>query len=119
MGASGERTIISPRRSPPDYTKRSVKLRIFAYLAVLILILSVWERSREPQAWNWLWLRDAEEGQKINPRMATEPLRTANDPAGTFVSTSPANAAGDVSEDGSDLASQAWEQAWTDVLARP
>ena len=48
MGASGERTIISPRRSPPDYTKRSVKLRIFAYLAVLILILSVWERSSLP-----------------------------------------------------------------------
>jgi hypothetical protein len=117
MGASGEERSTASRRSPPDYTKRSLKLRIFAYLAVLMLILSVWERSREPANWDWLWSSARNSAEQVNPRLGPQELRTAHDPPGTFVSAaSPKWETG--AGDKADLAESAWEQAWNDVLAR-
>jgi hypothetical protein len=72
-------------RSPPDYTQRSVKLRIFIYLAAIMAVLSVIERSRDPQTWQWMWGRQWEATEKLDNRLREPMHRTANDPAGTFV----------------------------------
>ena len=73
------------RRPPPDYTQRSVKLRIFIYLAAIMAVLSVIERSRDPQTWQWMWGRQWEATEKLDNRLRVSGHRTGNDPAGTFV----------------------------------
>jgi hypothetical protein len=73
------------RQSPPDYTQRSVKLRIFIYLAAIMAVLSVIERTRDPQTWQWMWGRQWEATEKLDSRLREPGHRTANDPVGTFV----------------------------------
>src|SRR5436190_9305713 len=76
----------APRRHPPDYTQRSVKLRLFIYLAVIMAVLSVIERSRDPEMWQWMWGRQAEVAQDpFDNRLRESGHRTEHDPAGTFV----------------------------------
>jgi len=82
-----------PRRPPPDYTQRSVKLRIFIYLAAIMAVLSVIERSRDPDTWQWLWGRHGESTEApLDNRLRESGHRTANDPAGTFVAVADSKA---------------------------
>src|SRR5437868_14710308 len=81
-----------PRRPPPDYTQRSVKLRIFIYLAAIMAVLSVIERSRDPGTWQWMWGRQFESAEPLDNRLRESGHRTANDPAGTFVAVADAKA---------------------------
>jgi len=74
-----------PRRRPPDYTQRNVKLRIFIYLAAIMAVLSVIERSRDPQTWQWMWGRGLSAVAPLDTRLREPGHRTANDPAGTFL----------------------------------
>jgi hypothetical protein len=46
---------VTGRRSPPDYTDRRTKLRLFGYVAVLMLVLGLLERLGNPLAWQWMW----------------------------------------------------------------
>ncbi len=87
MGLFGQTKVerSATRRAPPDYTQRSVKLRIFIYLAAIMAVLSVIERSRDPQTWQWMWGRQWEATEKLDNRLHELGHRTANDPAGTFV----------------------------------
>ncbi|MBW8885851.1 MAG: hypothetical protein JF612_13985 [Planctomycetia bacterium] len=73
------------RRPPPDYSQRSVKLRIFIYLAAIMAVLSVIERSRNPQTWQWMWGRGLASEAPLDTRLRESGHRTANDPAGAFV----------------------------------
>jgi hypothetical protein len=42
------------RRPPPDYTRRGTKLRLFAAVAAIMVVLAIVERGRDPQVWQWL-----------------------------------------------------------------
>ncbi len=114
------------RGAPPDYSQRSIKTKIFVLLALLMLVLAVAERARDPQTWKWL--AELEKGgpraEKINNRLQPPPLRTAADDSGSFVSSNPAaSAAGeskpsDQAADGIDPVHRAWRQGWKEVLQR-
>ena len=82
MAAAGP----SPRRPPPDYTQRSVKLRLFLYLAAIMLVAGVIERIRDPAARQGLANLDhrAVPQEPFNNRLADRGLRTAADPAEPF-----------------------------------
>jgi hypothetical protein len=110
------------RRPPPDYTQRGVKLRLFTYLAAIMLVAAIMERSRDPQAWQWLWNLDrlAAENAKFSNRLDDHGLRTAHDSVDTFVAASDAKAddAANNRTAGHDPVERAWEQGWKDLLAR-
>jgi hypothetical protein len=115
------RRSLTRRRPPPDYTSRGVKLRLFAYLVAIMLVAALMERSRDPRAWQWLWNLDhmAPEKMKFNNRLDGGGLRTAHDPAGTFVAASDSKPdAPAANSAGLDPVERAWEQGWKDVLAR-
>jgi hypothetical protein len=117
----------SGRRPPTDYTQRNVKLKLFVFIAGLMLVLAVIERARDEKTWQWLWKLDqmsAENEPAFNNRIEAERLRTADDPAGTFVASADANeseanetdtAANDATL---DPVRRAWEQGWKDVFER-
>jgi hypothetical protein len=131
------------RQPPPDYTQRSVRLKLFALVAGLILVLAVAERAGDPKAWEWMWRldeRSAEREAPFNNRLQPKPLLTANDPDGTFIAAGetlgednpatdqadplPPDALGsDESAEPPDQAAfdpvaRAWEQGWRDVFDR-
>src|SRR5262245_28891458 len=110
------------RRPPPDYTQRSVKLRIFIYLAAIMAVLSVIERSRDPQTWQWMWGRQWEAHEKLDNRRREPGHRTAYDPAGTFV-VAPDPASDDdgalaAIQDDTPVFRPAEREAWFHELAR-
>jgi hypothetical protein len=108
------------RRPPPDYTQRSVKLRLFLYLAAIMLVAGVIERVRDPAARQWLANLDhrAVPQEPFNNRLADRGLRTAADPAGTFVAAADAKFAALSSGGQIDPVERAWQQGWKDVFAR-
>jgi hypothetical protein len=109
------------RRPPPDYTQRSVKLRLFIYVAAIILVLAAIERARDPLTWQWLWRLDRSQNEEpLNTRLADQGLRTAHDPTGTFVATSDPKSDSVVSSAAAQLdpVHRAWSQGWQDVLSR-
>jgi hypothetical protein len=74
-----------PRRVP-DYTSRPVKLRLFALLAALMLVLFVAEKSRDPKSWQWFFALDADPPpQRIENRLPPRQSPTAGEPVGTVV----------------------------------
>ncbi len=115
---------LAARRGPIDYTRRSVKVKIFLLLALLMLVLMAAERARDPHTWKWLaemdkWDRSAE---TVDNRLPPQPLRTAGDEPDTFVTS---DAAGDqppetaaAESGGIDPVERAWEQGWKEVLER-
>lgn len=113
------------RRPPTDYTSRSVKLRLFALIAALMIVLAFAERARDPKTWDWFKRLDdisAKHDAQPNPRLAPEPSVTAHDPVGTFV------AAGEKRRDPAptkagelpalDPVERAWNEGWKDVFDR-
>lgn len=112
------------RRSPPDYTQRSTKLKLFAMVAALMVVLAFAERARDPRTWQWLWGFEktaANSEPKLDNRLQPKPLRTANGPEGTFIAVSEEKSAADTSEKNRlaiDPVQRAWEQGWKDVYDR-
>ena len=117
-------------RRPTDFTQRSVKLRIFGLLAVLMIVLAIADKARNPKSWAWIWKLDERaqnDEEQFNNRLAPKPLRTESDPAGTFV-TSTSEATPESEEDPAkgttdsdppfDPAKRAWDQGWKDVFGR-
>jgi hypothetical protein len=114
------------RRPPPDYTRQRVKLRLFTYVAALMLVLFVIDKVRNPAAWQWLAGRQNGAGAPAGDKPAAQKkqpvpgqLRTADDPPGTFVAVddAPAPQMPDSAE-AETPAESAWPQAWRDVLPR-
>ena len=125
IGRQRESRETSPlrRRPPPDYTQRGTKMKVFAMVAALMVVLAFADKARDPKTWNWLWQMDqsAEKAEpKFTNRLQPKELRTARDPAGTFVSEGDEEASG---EEGRptltiDPVQRAWDQGWTDVYER-
>ncbi|HZL87166.1 MAG TPA: hypothetical protein VFB96_02210 [Pirellulaceae bacterium] len=73
-------------RRVPDYTSRPVKLRLFALVAALMLVLFVAEKARDPRSWRWFFAFDAEPPpQRIENRVPPRLSPTAGEPVGTVV----------------------------------
>ena len=73
-------------RRVPDYTSRPVKLRLFALVAALMLVLFVAEKARDPRSWRWFFALDADPPpQRIENRLPPRASRTAGEPPGTVV----------------------------------
>jgi hypothetical protein len=109
------------RRAVPDYTQRSTKLRLFVMVAALMVIVAFAERARDPKTWNWLWQLDksAKVEPKFTNRLQQRPLRTAFDPAGTFVSEADEAPADEAKQNLTiDPVQRAWDQGWKDVYDR-
>jgi hypothetical protein len=71
------------RPAPTDYTGRSVKVRLFAGLAVIMFLAAVLELK----AWRWppVFQNSRKTAEPISTRLDDSGLRTAHDPLGTFV----------------------------------
>src|SRR5262245_41416237 len=75
-------------RAPTDFTQRSVKSKMFIYLALLMLVLAAAERARDPKTWQWLADMDKwERAEKIANRLTPSPPRTAMDDPHSFVTS--------------------------------
>jgi hypothetical protein len=72
----------SSRRAPPDYTQRSVKLRLFTYVAAIMLVLAVIERAwdRQFQPWPGTLNRTGGLEEPRDERPTESGLQTAADP---------------------------------------
>ena len=110
-----------------DYTKRSVKTKLFVMIALLMLVLAVAERARDPKTWQWLADLDKWERQEsINNRLPPKAPRTSDDDLASFVTgddeaaevaaeATPEQAA----EPGSlDPIERAWNEGWKEVIER-
>jgi hypothetical protein len=105
---------------PPNYQARSVKIKVFAAAAIVIVIPAIVERSLDPQGWDFLW-RTPQKGPPIKSRLDPVPTRTQHDPPGTIVQTSnktPVESDDAVEEDTKPDASElAWRQGWKEIYA--
>src|SRR5688500_9413602 len=75
-------------RPPPDYTRRSVKWRIFVLVASLMIVLAIAERARDKNSWNWLWQLDqraAIDETAVKNRLEPESTGADADSLGTFI----------------------------------
>lgn len=99
-------------RPVPDYTNRNTKLRLFAIVAALMLVLAVAERSRNPKLWQWLagLGTSAANREAPNSRLPNRP--PPSDPPGTLVM-----AGAPTLPDAPEIEPQerAWQQGWKDV----
>jgi hypothetical protein len=106
------------RTPPPNYNQRSTKMRVFAIVAAVILVLAVVERSRHPESWNW-FLRTPEQDPVVNNRVEPKPSRTAHDPPGTIVQTSqnsPTDPEFEKPEPTEPTPAElAWRQGWKEI----
>src|SRR6478609_322399 len=115
-----DRRLAFTRRPPPDFTSRRVKLRLFVVVAVIMLALAVIERARDPQMRRWFSGLGAPV-ERFDNRLASNGLRTAADPAGTFIAASDSKSdatAGVGGAPGLDAVERAWKQGWNDVVSR-
>lgn len=113
------------RQPPPDYTQRSVKLKIFFYLAAIMAVLSVIERARKPDTWQWLWGRDKAAAEApFDSRLQGATHRTAHDPVGTFIATSDSHESPEIAQsraqvqDDTPIFRPAEREIWFHDLAR-
>jgi hypothetical protein len=124
MALPTQRRPLSTSR-PPDYTQRSIKLRLFIALAALMAVLSIIERSYNGHFAAVLaprsdWERVASDAAKSN---AANP-RTAHDPAGTFIAIADkpnprdAHSALATVQDDTPIFRPAEHEAWFHELAR-
>jgi hypothetical protein len=102
------------RRPTADYTQGADKWRLFLYVAALMLVLAAIERARDPATWQWMWNLGPAKAPAVpfDNKLENGGLRTARDPADTFV------AAPDVEADGSIEAARGQIQDDT-VIFRP
>jgi hypothetical protein len=105
------------RKPPPDYTQRSVKLRIFLCLAAIMAVVSVLERSRDPETRQWFW-GGGETGKAALDNRRSETGRTAHDPADMFVAESDSKSAPAADSQSFDPVERAWRVGWQEVLPR-
>ncbi len=95
-------------------------MKVFAAVALLIVILAVTERSLDPHGWDFLW-RTPQKGADIQSRLDPQPSRTAHDPPGTIVQTShktpPDTEDADEEDAKPDAAELAWRQGWKETYA--
>jgi hypothetical protein len=109
------------RRSVPDYTQRSVKVRLFGLLALLLLVLAVAERARDPKAWKWLFdlnEMSLQRDEPFDPRIPAKPLRMPDD-LDTFVINSDEPVARNPPREGSPAVSEANPEVDSSAFARP
>ena len=73
-------------RRVPDYNSRPVRMRLFALLAALILVLLVAERARDPRSWQWFFALDQGSApEKIDNRLRPGARSTAGQSIDTVV----------------------------------
>ena len=86
-------------RRVPDYNSRPVKLRLFALVAALMLVLFVAEKARDPKYWRWFFAHEnAPPPQRIENRLPPQVGRTTGQPAGTVVIAAEADAKSDAAD---------------------
>lgn len=105
------------RTPPPNYQQRSVKMKVFAVVAIVILGLAIFERTRDPHGWDFLF-RQERKGPDVKSRLDPLPTRTSHDPPGTIVQTSgPAKEPTEAVEEDTqpDSAELAWRQGWKEI----
>lgn len=54
-------------RPPIDYRSRNTRLKLFGAVAMLILVLALAERARDPASWNWLFGLKSKTEQREKP----------------------------------------------------
>ena len=80
--------MLSAPQRPLDYTSRSVKWRLFAVLAAVMLVVSVIERAANRDFRRWLLgSTTVEQSKRVDSRLSNPRWRTQSDPLGTFVAT--------------------------------
>jgi hypothetical protein len=109
------------RHPPPDYTQSSVKLRLFVYVAAVMLLLGLIDRAGDPDVWRWLRNRNAvlSHEEPFDNRLTGHGLRTAADPVGTFVAVpdSKSDAQATATAPQLDPVERAWQQGWKDIMS--
>jgi hypothetical protein len=109
-------------RLPPDYTRRSVKLRLFFLLAAIMAIAAVIEKRGDFLAIARLWDASASaNAAKFDNRLREADNRTVADPVGTFVAEPDSKAdAADLQavRDDTPLFRPAEREAWFAEVAR-
>jgi hypothetical protein len=107
-------------RAPADFTRRSVKIKIFMYLALLMLVLAAAERARDPKTWRWLADMDKwQQPERITNRLTPPPPRTSiDDPHSFIASDAPPADSTPVEKSTLDPVERAWQQGWKEVLER-
>ncbi|QDU31097.1 hypothetical protein ETAA8_62500 [Anatilimnocola aggregata] len=108
------------RTPPPNYQDRSVKLKLFALVAMLIGILWIAERWSQPGSWDWFWRLETQQ-EDVKNRLEPKLSRTAHDEPGTIVQTSkpveePIVEKPEATEP--DAAELAWRQGWKDIYGQ-
>lgn len=113
---SGHRLSRAPAKQhrPPDYTAQSVKLRLFLWIAAIMLGLGAIDYARDAKTWQWLKNLNEPPQEPFRSDLADAGWRTADDPAGTFVAVN--NAPQDISS--FDPAERAWHAAWRHIWDR-
>jgi hypothetical protein len=116
------KSIIKPkfkfrRTPPPNYHKRSTRLKLFAILAAIVLVMAIVERWQHPESW-W-FLRTPEQDPVVNNRLEPKPSPTEYDPPGTIVQTN-RMAEDETSEEKPEAteptpAELAWRQGWKEI----
>lgn len=111
-------------REPIDYRSRNTKLRLFAAVAGVILVLALAERARDPASWNWLFGLESKSGpveKPINNKVPRAEAPSA-EPETIFLNHSqekilPERTGGTKDETGivQDAWLAAWKAVWRDL----
>ncbi|MGV3608640.1 MAG: hypothetical protein ACO1RA_19715 [Planctomycetaceae bacterium] len=108
---------------PTNYQSRPVKLRLFAMVALLMLVLAVAERARDPKSWAWFEMLSRQETPDSSgvDTLLRKTEATEQDKQINFTSedssTQPAPPESDVATEYSPekQISKAWELGWREV----
>lgn len=110
-------------RGAPQFSSRATWWKLFLLCGSLVLVLTLAEQARKPDAWRFFDRLDEKTRQTEmppDPRILAPAPRTQFDPAGTFVSTDDSRIAipdGDSTESKqADLVERAWQQGWKEIL---
>jgi len=112
-----------PVRQPIDYRSRNTKLRLFAAVAMLILVLALAERARDPASWNWLFGLKSKSGEvekPINDRVARTEAKS-EEPETVFINPEKAKVlpkeVAPEATGGRESWLAAWRAVWRDLGA--
>jgi hypothetical protein len=111
-------------KPPPNYGSRGVQLRLFALVALLMLVLTVAFEARNPDRWRWLWaFNEAQQADEepIDPRLAVSPAEE-REPGEIVIggdSDNKINSPDDKTAEEKQprpVGDRAWESGWEEVF---
>jgi hypothetical protein len=110
-------------KPPPNYSSRSMQLRLLAMVALLMLVITAAFEARNPDRWKWLWELDqaAPPQEEIDPRLPASASAASDDAEPVVGDSLPKRQKiqADTSDKGPISAQdRAWAAGWHDVFER-